>query len=109
MGSHKKHEIVWDRMIPVGAKEERTVTCTGCDFRAHGFDNKVKPAFAQHKRDLMENEAEAEINRVGQAELDAAIERAEEVLEEGDWIKPTTGVMVTAADLRLLLEAAARA
>jgi hypothetical protein len=52
MSNTVKHLIIWSGMAGYGEKVERTVTCSGCDFKVFGYDNKVKPAFAQHKRDL---------------------------------------------------------
>lgn len=46
-----KHEAIWDEMLAIGEKKQRIVRCT-CGWSSHlGYDNTIKPAFAQHKRD----------------------------------------------------------
>ncbi len=45
------HKPRYSKMLGIGVKEKRTITCS-CGWVGHNdFDVRIKPEFAQHKRD----------------------------------------------------------
>ena len=46
------HQPVYSEKLGHGEAKPRTITCTCGEFKTvPGYDNKIKPLFAQHRRD----------------------------------------------------------
>jgi len=51
MATKTRHSDIWDERLNHGEKKPRVVRCT-CGWKSdRDYDVRIKPAFAQHKRD----------------------------------------------------------